>query len=119
MSQANLLKYFPDIRPDEMQTLLSLLDGMNEMQQSRFLSHYQSKRRDRTTMLILAAIGLVGVAGVHRLVTGDMLMGILYLLTSGFCFIGTIIDLINIGNITDNYNRRQAREAAQLVQMVS
>lgn len=51
---------------------------------------------DKTTTLILCCVGLVSIAGLHRFLTGHVLLGVLYLLTGGFCLIGTIIDLINI-----------------------
>ncbi len=107
------------MRPDEFATLQAIMKEMSDLEQSRFISLYSTKRRDRNTMIILAAIGFLGVAGIHRFVVRDMLLGILYLLTVGFCYIGTIIDLVNIGNITQKYNIKQAYESAQLVRMVS
>ena len=57
---------------------------------------------DKETMVVLCAIGFIGVAGLHRFVAGDTLGGILMLLTAGFCGIWTLIDLIRIagGNWT-------------------
>lgn len=52
----------------------------------------------------LAAIGLVGVAGVHRFVLGDVGKGILMLLTAGGCGIWTIVDLVRSSTIASDYN---------------
>lgn len=37
-----------------------------------------------------------GILGAHKLYEGKYIMGVLYLLTVGFCFIGVIIDLIKL-----------------------
>jgi hypothetical protein len=44
-------------------------------------------------------------------------MGILYLFTAGFCFIGTIIDLVNYKTLANDYNRKMAYESFQVAQM--
>ena len=49
-------------------------------------------------MVVLCAIGLIGVAGLHRFVAGDTLGGILMLLTAGMCGIWTLIDLIRLAS---------------------
>lgn len=57
-------------------------------------------QKDKKTTLILCCLGFVVVAGIHRFYVGKIGTGILYLLTGGFCLIGTIIDLVKIGNGT-------------------
>ena len=42
-------------------------------------------------------------------------MGILYLLTGGLCFIGTIIDLVNYQKMAFESNRKVADEVAVLI----
>lgn len=54
-------------------------------------------QRDKTTAIILCVIGFIGVAGLHRFYTGKILSGVLYLLTGGWCGIGTIVDLVMLG----------------------
>lgn len=114
MNQQQLLRIFPDIEYDEVAILLNLTKDMSNEQQQTFLSVYQNKRKDRTLLLVLALLGFVGIAGVHRLVTGDVGLGVLYLLTGGLCLIGTIVDLINIRKITNDYNVKMAYESANL-----
>ena len=91
---------------------------MTELQQRQFISFYAGKRKDQQTLLILCIIGFVGFAGIHRLAIGHVGMGILYFFTAGLCFIGTIIDVINIADLTWEYNQKQALEAATMVSMM-
>ncbi len=56
--------------------------------------------KEKTTILILCLLGLIGIAGIHRFYVGKVGTGILYLLTAGWFFIGTIVDIVKIGNGT-------------------
>ncbi|MCX7798460.1 MAG: TM2 domain-containing protein [Melioribacter sp.] len=42
-------------------------------------------------------------------------IGILYLLTCGICFIGTILDLVNYRRIAFEYNQKQAEQILQIL----
>lgn len=106
------------LQPDELAVVQNVIQGMTSSQEQQFYILYQNKRKDQQTMLLLCLLGFLGFAGIHRLVTGDIALGIIYLLTAGFCFIGTIIDLININSLTFEYNRKQALETAQMVKMM-
>jgi TM2 domain-containing membrane protein YozV len=46
---------------------------------------------------------------------GQVGMGILYLLTGGLCFIGTIIDLVNYKKLTFEFNQQAANTVYQAV----
>ena len=46
----------------------------------------------------LMGLILIGLFGIHRMYLGYWGIGILHLLTGGFCFIGTIIDAVNLLN---------------------
>jgi len=52
----------------------------------------------------MAAIGFLGVAGIHRFILGDVGLGILMLITFGGCGIWTIIDLVRANTMAQNYN---------------
>jgi len=112
------LLMLPGIQPEEFSFLQDLTKNMTEKQQQQFYLLYSGRRKDQQTMLILCLIGVVGFAGIHRLISGDILLGILFLLTAGFCFVGTIIDAVNIKSLTYEYNRKQALEAERMVRMV-
>jgi len=55
-------------------------------------------RKEKETALILAVLGVFGVAGIHRFYTGKIGTGILWLLTGGLLYIGTIVDIVKIAN---------------------
>lgn len=52
----------------------------------------------KTSALLLACLGFVGVGGIHRLYTGKYATGLLYLFTAGLFGIGTVIDIIRIAS---------------------
>lgn len=109
----------PGMQPDELLLIQSMTKDMNETQQQQFFALYQGKRKEQQTLLILTLVGFFGIAGIQRFVVGETGMGILYLLTIGFCGIGTIIDLVNIKSITATFNQKQAMESAEMVRMMS
>jgi TM2 domain-containing membrane protein YozV len=114
-----LLMMLPNLEPEELITIETLTQDMTENQKQQFVMFYQGKRKDQQTLLIMAIIGFFGVAGVHRLVIGQTAMGLIYLFTAGFCFIGTIIDVINIKKMAYEFNQKQAFEVANMVKMMA
>jgi len=114
-----LLMTLQGLQPDELLTIQHLTKDMTPAQQQQFIMFYQGKRKDQQTLLIFTLIGFFGVAGIQRFVIGDILMGVLYLLTFGFCGIGTLVDIININKLTYDFNQKQAVESANMVKMMS
>ncbi|MDB5260992.1 MAG: rane protein [Adhaeribacter sp.] len=112
---ANVLNFMPELEPDEMAYVQSVMQQMNEAQAQQFTNIYRSRRRDPMLVLITAAAGFFGAAGIHRFITGDIVMGILYFFTVGFCFIGTIVDVINYKRLAFTYNIKEAHRAGVLV----
>lgn len=53
---------------------------------------------------LLWCLSWVGVCGLHRFYVGQPLMGILYLITFGFCGVGQFIDLFLIPRLVDDRN---------------
>ncbi len=115
MDQQRILMMFPDMDSEELYTIQALMKNMNSDQENTFLAIYKGRRRDRQLMVILCILGYFGIAGIHRLLMGDILLGILYIFTVGLCFIGTTVDLVNINQLTIRYNTGQANESAKLV----
>lgn len=63
-------------------------------------SFQEMSGKSKSVATLLCGIGLFGFAGLHRFYTGKYISGILYLLTYGFLWIGTIADLISLSNGT-------------------
>jgi len=110
-----VLKYLPEAQGHELFFLTDLFKGFNEDQARDFSSIYRSRRKDPNVILLTALLGFIGVAGVHRFITEQIGLGILYFFTGGLCLIGTIVDLINYQNLAFEYNRRIAHEVASIV----
>jgi TM2 domain-containing membrane protein YozV len=68
---------------------------------------------------LFTLLGFLGVAGIQRFIIGQVGMGILYFLTAGLCFIGTIVDVVNHKSLTLEYNRKAAYESAELVKIMA
>jgi len=58
--------------------------------------------KHKLTSILLCCIGFVCVGGIHKFYEGKIGMGVLYLLTGGLFFIGTIIDLINLVQVKED-----------------
>ena len=112
---SNVLEYLPQLEGDEQVYVAELINGMSDEEAEQFAHIYRERRKDPQLILILALVGFVAVAGVHRFVIDEIGMGLLYLFTAGLCFIGTIVDVVNYKSIAFRYNRRQADEVAALV----
>jgi TM2 domain-containing membrane protein YozV len=110
---------FADMTPEEMGFLHQATAGLNENQKKYFYMVYKSKRKNSQEILIFTLLGFIAVAGIQRFVLGQIAMGVLYLLTGGFCFIGTIIDLVNNKSLTLKYNKDMAYESHRMAMMTS
>jgi TM2 domain-containing membrane protein YozV len=118
MDPQQMLMMLPGLQPEELLALQHLMKDMTDAQQQQFLLIYQGRRREQQILMLMTLIGFLGVAGIQRFIIGETVMGILYLFTLGFCGVGTIIDLINIKQMTTDFNQKQAIESANLVHMM-
>ena len=108
-------EFLPGIQQEELLWLQELTRGFSAEQKSKFLVVYQGRRKDPQTILICCLVGLIGPAGIHRFLLNQIGMGILYILTLGLCFVGTIIDAVNYRKLTWEQNKKEALEAAALL----
>jgi|EP01037_Dinobryon_pediforme_P007273 TM2 domain-containing membrane protein YozV len=108
---------FPGITPEEMAFLQQGTAELNDNQKKYFYMTYAGKRKSPQDILIFTLIGFFGVAGVQRFVLGEVVMGLLFLFTGGFCAIGTIVDLVNYKTLASDYNRKMAYECYQMARM--
>ena len=118
MNQDEMYSTLPGIQPDELLVIQALTKEMDDTQRQQFFAFYKSRRKDPQTLMILTLIGFFGFAGIQRFITGDIVMGILFFITMGFCGIGTIIDLINSKRMASVFNQQEAVETANLVKMM-
>jgi TM2 domain-containing membrane protein YozV len=107
---------FKSITPTEMAHLNSVTENLSEEKLRNFISVYGTKRRESDLVLLISCIGLLGVAGIQRVLLGQIGMGLLYFFTGGLCLIGTIYDIIKHKELTDEYNVQMANETIQMIQ---
>ncbi|MDB5003432.1 MAG: hypothetical protein JWQ34_1657 [Mucilaginibacter sp.] len=108
---------YADITPEEMGFLHQATEGLNENQKRYFYTVYNSKRKNSQEILLFTLLGFVGCAGIQRFILGQIGMGILYILSCGLCFIGTIVDLIKNKSLTLEYNKNMAYESHRMALM--
>lgn len=106
----NLLQLIPGVEANELVYLQTLTNDLTDEQIQTFAALYNGERKKSDTILIGGILGLLGIGGVQRFMIGQIGMGILYLLTLGLCYIGTIIDLVNYKKLTFEYNQQVANE---------
>lgn len=110
-----VLRLFPEVDSVELAYLQQATARLDDNQLSLFASIYRTRRKDPQLILITCLIGLVGFSGIHRFLTDQIGMGILYLLTGGLCLIGTIVDAINYKTLTLKYNERMMEETLRRI----
>lgn len=112
---ANILQLMPNLEGDEMVYIQGLIKDMPDNQAQQFANIYSSRRKDPQTIMLSTLLGFIVIAGVQRFILGQMGMGLLYLFTCGFCFIGTIIDLVNYKKLSFEFNSQAAQQVAVMV----
>jgi TM2 domain-containing membrane protein YozV len=112
---AKIVDVLPEVSGEEFIYIQNLIQNMDDDKARSFATVYRARRKDPQMVLILALLGFVGFAGIHRMVINQIGMGILYFFTAGLCFIGTIVDLVNYQKLAFEFNRTAADEAAAMV----
>ena len=64
-------------------------------------------RKEKGIAFGLTLLGFVFVAGMQHFYLGRIFRGIVWFLTGGLLFIGTIYDVFTIGRQVERVNRRQ------------
>lgn len=113
-----IINYFPDLDYDEAIFIDILLKEISDKEVESFAAIYRSRRKDPQLILILAAIGLLGLSGIHRFIINQIGMGILYFFTAGLCLIGTIVDMVNYKSLALEYNKKVAYEVKAYMSMM-
>ena len=112
---ADITRIMPEIEGEELLYVRGLVEPITDDDALLFVNSYRSQRRDSTNVLLLTLLGFVVLAGFQRFYVGQIGMGIAYLLTAGFCFIGTIVDLINHKSLALTYNQEKAANIAAVM----
>ena len=112
---AEAAKHVPELQGNELATVAALLKELTDEQATYFAQGYRGKRKDSSTVLLLNLLGFIGLAGVHRFYLGQTGMGVIYLVTVGFCFVGTLIDIFTHKGMVEEYNLARASETAMFV----
>ncbi|RXK49631.1 TM2 domain-containing protein [Aquirufa rosea] len=111
-------RFLPLISQLEMEEMIAVkqkLHGLSDSQQEQFLGIYLARRRDTLLILLCTLMGFVGFAGVQRLVTNRIGLGLLYFFTGGLLLIGTIVDLVKYKKIALKYNLNVLKETSALI----
>ncbi len=111
----NLINMIPSIEGEELVYLQMATKELTEEQMVNFIALYNGKRKKTDQILLGCVLGFVCVAGIQRFMVGQTGMGLLFLFTGGFCFIGTILDTINHKRLAFEYNQKMARESMAMV----
>jgi len=113
----NLLYNLKGITAEEFMFLQQIINGMTDQQAQQFVMFYSGKRYSPSDLLLFTLLGLLVLAGLQRFLTGQVGMGILYFLTGGLCFVGTIVDALNHKSLATEFNQKMALECSQLIRM--
>lgn len=92
-------------KPETPNISINLTQNQSQAQ-SQFQGDNNSKY-SKTTALVLCCLGFLSIGGIHRLYTGHVLSGIIYLFTFGLFFIGTAYDIFLI--LTNNFRDKQGK----------
>lgn len=113
----SILHIIPSVSPEELAYLEAFTEDLPADKLNFFLGIYNGKRQKPEVILLCAALGFVGFAGIHRFITGQIGMGILYFLTAGLCFIGTIVDIVNHKSLAFEFNQNMALETMRMIKV--
>lgn len=83
----------------------------SKKQEDKTLEYEYSKPSTtfRIVLIFLNLFGFIGIAGIHRLITGHILSGIIYLFSFGIFGIGTLVDLILL--LTNSFTIKKETES--------
>jgi TM2 domain-containing membrane protein YozV len=112
---AKVITVLPELTGEEMVYVQKLILEFDDEKARSFSTVYRARRKDPTLILVLTLLGFLGFAGIQRMVIDQVGMGVVYLLTIGLCFVGTIVDLINYQKMSFEYNRRMADEVVMML----
>ena len=102
---AKVLDYLPELDGNELKYVRNIIEDLDDAQGKAFAAAYRKKRRSANSIFLLILLGFVGIAGIHRVRLGQFGTGLLYLLTLGVVFVGTIYDLLTYEKAVFEHNK--------------
>lgn len=93
---------------EERHYIETLLREAPEEQKLKYLTQYNFHRKDPKLVLVCTLLGFGLLSGVQRFLIDDIIIGIAFFLTGGFCFVGTIYDTIRYKELAFRYNKKVA-----------
>ena len=67
------------------------------------------ERRSTGLAILYWLFCFLGICGLHRFYVGHYLIGFIYLITFGLCFVGQLLDLLFVREMVDNFNSRHSQ----------
>jgi TM2 domain-containing membrane protein YozV len=104
--------YLPELNEPERSFIEFLTSGMSHENLFQFAAAYRQVRKNPETVRLMAVIGIVAIPGLHRFWLGQVGIGVLYLLTGGLLWLGTIVDIVKYRDLAFSRNRQLARQIA-------
>jgi TM2 domain-containing membrane protein YozV len=102
---AKVLDHLPELDGDELKYIRNIIEDLDDDTAAQFAEQYRVKRRSPGSIMLLILLGFVGIAGIHRFRLGQFGTGLLYLLTLGFFFVGTLLDLLKYEKTVFEHNK--------------
>ena len=100
-----VLDHLPELDGDELKYVRNIIEDLDNKKASEFADAYRRKRRNANSIFLLILLGFIGIAGIHRFRLGQFGTGLLYLLTLGFAFVGTLYDLLTYEKAVFEHNK--------------
>lgn len=108
-------KYVPMAEGSEWTYLRNLAKCVSEDEFEHFIRLYLPNRKEKNTVLILCVLGFLGLAGIHRFYLGNIRIGVLYIISAGLLYLGTIYDLLKYREMVSDVNVSLARGYARYI----
>ncbi len=81
----------------------------------RFQLMYMKRKKSKSVAQLLNLIAFFGLGGLQRFYLGDIGLGIAHLLTMGFFWVGTIIDIMALNQRVNKANVHIAMQTLEMV----
>lgn len=112
---AKVLDHLPELDGDELKYVRNIIEDLDDRKAAEFAVIYRKRRRSANSIMLLILLGFIGIAGIHRFRLGKFGTGLLYLLTVGFLFVGTLYDLLTYEKVVYEHNKFAALRADMTV----